>query len=89
MKELMSYARNISLVIGADDTTHAMVEIVLAVSEPVWQMSTGGSMDPVRQAETFRFSTIPDELRKLAKSFTKWADDADAIGKKFSGEALK
>lgn len=81
MKEVLSTARNITLVV---DGNHVLpvVEAVITVTEPHFRADGSGNIERFRVPETLRFSSAPDGLRVIAKSMERWADEADEAAKK-------
>ncbi len=76
MKELMATARNI--IFTADDSNlHCIVEAVLTVSEPTFELDRGGAMVRLRVPEVIRFGSPPSGMRELAQKMNDWADEAD------------
>lgn len=79
MKEVICTARNLMIVPDEDLTMRPMVEAIVVVSEPQFRFDRGGQLANERHTETIRFSTTPEALRKMAQSFSDWADEAEAF----------
>ncbi len=76
MKEIIATAKNITLTV-IDDEFHCIVEAVVTVSEPAYELDSGGELVRVRIPEVLRFATSPGGVRLLAKTMMEWADEAD------------
>ena len=88
-KEVICTARNLMIVPDGDPHTEAaavrpMVEAILVVSEPVFGFDAGGELGRKRETQTIRFSASPEVLRKLAKNYLEWADEAEEFAKALS-----
>lgn len=79
MKEVICTARNLMVVPDEEHTVRPMIEAIVVVSEPQFRFDRGGQLANERETETIRFSASPEALRKMAKSFNEWADEADGF----------
>ncbi len=76
MKEIIATAKNITLAV-IDDELHCIVEAVVTVSEPAYELDSGGELVRVMIPEVLRFATSPRGMRQLARTIMEWADEAD------------
>ncbi len=76
MKEIIATARNITFRV-ADEELHCVVEAVVTVSEPAYELDSGGELVRVMIPEVLRFATSPGGMRQLARTIMEWADEAD------------
>ena len=76
MKEVIATARNITFTVG-DVEVRCIVEAVLTVSEPIYELDPGGEVVRVRNPETLRFGASPSVLREIGKAMIDWAAHAD------------
>jgi hypothetical protein len=78
MKEAMGTARNLSLVPAPDGTMRPMVETIVILTEPKYNVTKEG-LESRRVTSTIRFQAAPDTLRNMSIQFANWADEADAL----------
>jgi len=82
MKELLGNARNHFVSQSEDGSKlRPMTEVALILTEPVFACDAAGSLVRSRATETIRFATTPHGLRILAKQFTEYAAELDALAK--------
>lgn len=79
MKELTTLNANFFALTpkGPGEKFFAQIEIALVISEISYVINNTGAMVKERTAETVRFSTSPECLRKFAKTLTDYANEAD------------
>lgn len=80
MKELFSVAANFCATWSGDKTHQRhQVEVLLILSEPVYDADLDGNLIKSRQHTQCRFSASPAQLRSLADSLTELAEEAEAL----------
>ena len=88
MKEIVTTSANFHAVISAGNLTPE-IEVGITVSEPQYEMSMEG-ISKSRKYETFRFSSDPESLRKIADSLHDFANGCEAeFGKAMKKEESK
>jgi len=85
----MATARNIGFVLTENSKLAQRIEVVLTVSEPIWQMDPGGGVSSVRRAESLRFATDPHGLRMLAKACEDWAAESEATAEEITSGSME
>jgi hypothetical protein len=53
------------------------IEVALILSEVVYRLGVTGEVQKDRACETVRFVATAENLRKLAKTFTRYAEEAE------------
>ena len=76
MKEIVTTSANFHAVIREGNLTPE-IEVGITVSEPQYEMSMEG-VSRSRKYETFRFSSDPAVLRKIADGLHDFANDCEA-----------
>lgn len=78
MKELMSVSSNVSINVYPDAEIGPcpMVELVLVLSKPKYSLDATGELVKSRQTLDVRFSTTPNQLKKMAAILIKTAEEA-------------
>jgi len=84
MKELSTIAANFITQIPCEpgEKFTAQVEVILAISEAVYEIGESGKFAQERRVDTVRFIASGATLRKVAEKLNGYADEADAnLGK--------
>lgn len=82
MKEYMGNAINVTLTEDDDGekrTLHALAELIILVSEPVFRADASGQMTRQREMGQFRFGVTSKSIRSLIKHLETYADDMDEV----------
>ena len=78
MKEVIATARNITFTAtDSGNNLNCIVEAVVTVSEPTFELDAGGEMVRTRVPEVLRFGAPPSGMRQIADAMNRWADEAD------------
>ena len=78
-KELVGSASNVYALPSKAGAWRPMVEVILLVSEPRYEVDAGADFVKRRGVEDVRIHTGPEGLRLLAKKFESLADEAEAL----------
>ena len=82
MKEALGTARNLTLVAQEDGSLLPMVETVIIVTEPRFQLAKEGLVKVIT-SDTLRFVASPEVLRAMSEQFAEWADEADELADRY------
>ncbi len=80
MKELLTVARNFLTTFDEDEKPIKQAEIVLVMSEAVYNIDAGGEMVRSRETSQIRFVARVENLRKLSDILRTFADEAEKDG---------
>lgn len=81
MKEIVATSSNLLIVPTDEGKFTGRAELVFVVSEPAYVVEFG-DVSKRRNLSDIRFSSGADNLRKIADSLIRIADDLDALVKK-------
>ena len=79
MKELLTISSNCVGYWDNKERLHRRVELILILSEPVYELDPTGEIIKQRETSTFRFLAAPKSLRALALAIVEAADEADKL----------
>ena len=79
MKELLTMASNVFAAVSEEGKLIPRGEVVLVLSEPVYQVEPGGEVLRRRELSQVRFVSGPGALRKLADSLNLLANQAETL----------
>lgn len=79
MKELYGVARNLCIAVSDKGKRIPQAEVIILVSETVWNHSTAGGISPARETTGFRFVSDAKGLRAVAKDLMAYAKELDAM----------
>jgi len=82
MKEALGSARNLTLVAQEDGSLLPMIETVIIVTEPRFEIAKEGLVKVI-SSDTLRFVACPEVLRALSEQFATWADEADELADRY------